>query len=247
MSNTHMTAVPGVPVEDAVEVLAETLGKHRYIDTWGDYEEAPYTRQFGCTCGWEQNIAGMNGWTSWLAAHQSHVAEHLAAAALPSLREGIAAEVLAPVRALADDRGRVARNLRLLAEGAAGKHCVVCDHVRHNELAYCQISGCVCSTGTSVNSTARAILRDLRAELSAPAQAAEPIHVPVDDFVQRAMMSAPVQAAEPCALCGHEDADHRPGIRMTVPVKACARTRCPCWYRAPVPVQAAEGVGGDGD
>jgi hypothetical protein len=61
-----------------------------------------------------------------------------------------------------DDRGSVARNLRLLIEGGAGKHCVICDHVRHNDLGYCQIDGCICETGVTVAGTAQIILRNLR-------------------------------------------------------------------------------------
>lgn len=78
---------------------------------------------------------------------------------------------LAAVTALVGDRGRVARNLRFLVEGAAGKHCIACDHVRHNELAYCQVGQCPCSEGVTVASTAAIILRDLRAALTTPAPA----------------------------------------------------------------------------
>lgn len=62
-----------------VEALAGILAEHQYLEVWGDYEIKPYTKQFGCSCGWEQNIAGMSGWRSWLAAHHAHVAEVLAA------------------------------------------------------------------------------------------------------------------------------------------------------------------------
>lgn len=54
--------------------LAALLGEHRYRDVLGDYEVAPYYRHFGCSCGWEQDIAGMSGWESWRAAHEAHVA-----------------------------------------------------------------------------------------------------------------------------------------------------------------------------
>lgn len=62
------------PMYDRNE-LAEVLAAHHYRDVLGDYEVAPYYKHFGCSCGWEQNIAGMNGWRSWVAAHDAHLAD----------------------------------------------------------------------------------------------------------------------------------------------------------------------------
>jgi hypothetical protein len=61
------------------EEIAEVLRAHRYHDVLGDYEIAPYYRHVGCSCGWERNIVGMAGYWSWLAAHEAHVAEAMAA------------------------------------------------------------------------------------------------------------------------------------------------------------------------
>ena len=63
----------------AREELAAVLAEHRYRDVLGDYEIKPFYRHFGCSCGWEQNIAGMSGWRSWLAAHETHAVDALLA------------------------------------------------------------------------------------------------------------------------------------------------------------------------
>lgn len=66
-------------MSDDVTKLAEVLAEHRFRDLLGDYEIKPYYKHFGCSCGWERNIAGMSGYWSWLAAHEAHVAEQIAA------------------------------------------------------------------------------------------------------------------------------------------------------------------------
>lgn len=55
--------------------IEKILYEHRYRDVSGDYETAPYYKHIGCSCGWEQNIAGMSGWRSWRAAHEAHLAD----------------------------------------------------------------------------------------------------------------------------------------------------------------------------
>ncbi len=86
--------------------------------------------------------------------------------------------------ALLEPKGGVGRNLRHLIDGPAAKHCVVCDHVKHNELAYCQVGQCACSTGTPVGNTASVILRDLLAVIR---EHPEPIVIAVtDEMVDRA-------------------------------------------------------------
>ena len=71
-----MTAPESTPT--GRDGVAEVLATHRYRDVSGDYEVTPYYKHFGCSCGWEQSIAGMSGWRSWVAAYEAHVAEQIA-------------------------------------------------------------------------------------------------------------------------------------------------------------------------
>lgn len=66
------------PTVEKAQTIPALLAAHRYRDVLGDYEIAPFYKHFGCSCGWEQNIAGMSGWQSWLAAHEAHVASEMA-------------------------------------------------------------------------------------------------------------------------------------------------------------------------
>lgn len=89
---------------DAPTALAKALGEHRFRDLLGDYEVAPFYKHFGCSCGWEQNIAGMNGWRSWVAAHEDHVADALLAPG--GVVAGIVAEAVdAAMRSPYDEDG----------------------------------------------------------------------------------------------------------------------------------------------
>lgn len=57
------------------DALTKTIASHQYGGVLGDYEIKPYFRYITCTgCDWTQDIAGMNGWTSWVEAHAAHVA-----------------------------------------------------------------------------------------------------------------------------------------------------------------------------
>lgn len=59
------------------------------------------------------------------------------------------------------DERRIERNLQDLIDSPVANRCVVCGHVSHNELGYCQVGQCTCSTGTTVEGVARIIRRDL--------------------------------------------------------------------------------------
>lgn len=74
-----MTAADHTP-SPTTDGLREVLAAHRYRDVLGDYEIKPYRKHFGCSCGWQQDIGGMSGYWSWVAAHETHVAEQLLAA-----------------------------------------------------------------------------------------------------------------------------------------------------------------------
>lgn len=75
------------------EGLRAVLAAHRYRDVRGDYEMEPYRKHFGCSCGWQQDIGGMSGYWSWVAAHEAHIADAITAhlgATLAGLREDVA-------------------------------------------------------------------------------------------------------------------------------------------------------------
>lgn len=57
-------------------------------------------------------------------------------------------------------RRSVERNLAEIMDSEAGKRCVSCAHVKHNDLGYCQVGQCSCTVGTSLAGTASIVLRD---------------------------------------------------------------------------------------
>lgn len=57
-------------------------------------------------------------------------------------------------------RRRVERNLADIMDSEAGKRCVSCAHLKHNDLGYCQVGQCSCTVGTSLAGTASVVLRD---------------------------------------------------------------------------------------
>lgn len=68
-------------------------------------------------------------------------------------------------------RRRVERNLADIMDSEAGRRCVSCAHLKHNDLGYCQVGQCSCTVGTSLAGTASVVLRDASALLDR--QAAE--------------------------------------------------------------------------
>lgn len=84
--------------------LVAVIAAHPYSGVLGDYDTPPKFGRFiqcGEGCDWEQNIAGMSGPSSWVAAHAAHVADEVrthcpperAPAPLAGLAEAIAARL----------------------------------------------------------------------------------------------------------------------------------------------------------
>lgn len=65
------------------------------------------------------------------------------------------------------EAARIERCLTDLLESPIANRCVVCGHVKHNDLGYCQTGQCPCSSGVTVGSIAVIIRRDLPAMLDA--------------------------------------------------------------------------------
>jgi hypothetical protein len=64
-------------VSEFEQAVATVLAEHYWNETRGDSGDRG-GKWWRCSCGHEENVAGMSGYPSWRTAHNAHVAAALA-------------------------------------------------------------------------------------------------------------------------------------------------------------------------